>query len=132
MGRPEAYSEVARIVACEGLDLRRAEASVLGFDHSLVGMAFAARWNFPPRLQAVLCHHHEASRPDMDPVFHAIVLANRITYELEDYAIVPGCPGRGPADEHFEALGLDATWLEENAEALGREIEEAHEFMNLV
>ncbi len=132
MGRPDAYGEVARLVVDEGLDPRAAEVAVLGFDHAIVGMAFAARWNFPPRLQAVLCHHHDTGRDDLDDVFHAVVLANRITYALDDYAIIPGCPGHGPDDAHFEAFKMEPAWLDEHSDELRSEIDEAHEFMNLV
>ena len=57
----QAFKEINHLVKEENILMIVAEEKILGFGHPLVGKLLAERWNLPPKLSAVILHHHRPS-----------------------------------------------------------------------
>ena len=57
----QAFKEINHLVKEENILMIVAEEKILGFGHPLVGKLLAERWNLPPKLAAVILHHHRPS-----------------------------------------------------------------------
>jgi putative nucleotidyltransferase with HDIG domain len=55
------YGEIETLAQKEGIDFVDAEAQVIGFSHTLVGMKIAEKWNLPDKLVKVIRYHHAPS-----------------------------------------------------------------------
>lgn len=55
---PDCLNDIAERCYNTPQDFCAVERELLGADHQAVGQAIAARWKFPPGLQAVISHHH--------------------------------------------------------------------------
>ena len=56
---PREFSKITAVVRHKNTLLRDAEMEVLGYTHAEVGKLLAERWNLPPKLIAVIGHHHD-------------------------------------------------------------------------
>lgn len=69
----DAYGEVARLVAMDGIEPRVAEERIFGVHHAEVGAVLLELWGLPPAVvNAVALHHEAPTDPREDPT-HAIV-----------------------------------------------------------
>jgi putative nucleotidyltransferase with HDIG domain len=55
------YQEIEELSARNRVDFVRAEEEVIGFNHTMVGMKIAEKWNFPDNLTKVIRYHHKPS-----------------------------------------------------------------------
>ena len=64
--------------------LNRPERSILGFDHTEVGVALANAWHLPARLQECIAHHHQPDKAPTEPEVAAVVhIANSLAVLAE-------------------------------------------------
>lgn len=56
---PRKFSKITAVVRHKNTLLRDAELEVLGYTHAEIGKLLAERWNLPPKLIAVIGHHHD-------------------------------------------------------------------------
>jgi HD-like signal output (HDOD) protein len=75
---PDGYIRALDIVKLEQNPLHRAEDSVFGFDHCLIGKIIAEKWQLGDTIVETLCYHHDPkSAKEQNRNFIAIVaLAN--------------------------------------------------------
>lgn len=118
----QAYDQIIQKVYEEGMDATSLEREAFGFDHTEVGMAIAAQWNFPTELQEAIRLHHFPEKATESPLLAAIVaLANDLCIKA---GIGPESrEGFGPAGmKAIEILKLNDTnfalWELELQEAL--------------
>jgi len=57
----ETFKEINHLVKEKNILMIAAEEKILGYSHPLVGKLLAERWNLPPKLSAVILHHHRPS-----------------------------------------------------------------------
>ncbi len=58
---PQAFKDINHLVKDKNILMIAAEEKVLGYGHPEVGKLLAERWNLPPKLIAVILHHHQPS-----------------------------------------------------------------------
>ena len=58
---PQAFKDINHHVKDKNILMIAAEEKVLGYGHPEVGKLLAERWNLPPKLIAVILHHHQPS-----------------------------------------------------------------------
>jgi putative nucleotidyltransferase with HDIG domain len=63
--------------------LKDAEASVLGFDHSLVGARIAQHWKLPPLIISAIEYHHSPGHKSSSPLAVLIHVADIVCRGLE-------------------------------------------------
>jgi putative nucleotidyltransferase with HDIG domain len=129
---PQAYAEIVRRGLEQGLDLCDAERAVIGFDHAQVGAAFAARWNFPERLQELIAQHHGDIHSEDPSVHHVLRVADGLAHGVERTRVLAEYEPPGPLLEDLSALGLDESQLAAHEGDFRDDIDRAQEFLNLV
>jgi putative nucleotidyltransferase with HDIG domain len=132
LGRPEAYAEILRRSQDAEMTLEEAEASVLGFDHAILGADFAERWHFPQRLCELILRHHQSREGEVDREMLVLRLADAMSHELRSVQVLGVERLRGVEPCDLESLGLSGDWYEGSRDRLAGEIDEAQEFMNLL
>lgn len=70
---PQAYDHIIQRVYEEGVEGVALERQAFGFDHTEVGMAVAAKWNFPSELQEAIKLHHSPEKATENPILAAII-----------------------------------------------------------
>jgi len=55
------FTGIEETARSEALDFMEAEAEIIGFSHTSVGMRIAEKWNLPERLALVIGYHHKPS-----------------------------------------------------------------------
>ncbi|HFC53101.1 MAG TPA: HDOD domain-containing protein, partial [Gammaproteobacteria bacterium] len=107
------------------IPLYRAERTVFGFDHAMVGASLLRQWNLPePMVEAVACHHElgeTKTAPRLKAVTHlANVFANSLNPSLLLYR-----QSLEPDAQAWEILGLESGSVDEALDDIEKEINEA-------
>lgn len=61
-----------------------AEQAVLGVDHAMVGHALTRHWNFPPKFQEAVAHHHTPRTAPEDALTTTVRAANLLAHGVTD------------------------------------------------
>jgi putative nucleotidyltransferase with HDIG domain len=56
------YPKIAETAREEAIDFMEAEAEIIGFSHTTVGVQIADKWNLPERLSLAIGYHHTPSQ----------------------------------------------------------------------
>jgi putative nucleotidyltransferase with HDIG domain len=107
---PDEYAAVLALQRQDDCELLRAERSVLGLDHAVVGRALAQHWKFPDLIQRAIGNHHAPMRDDLGDIPSVVHVANVIVHALDldgdpDELVPP------LAQDAWDSLGLDAAGL---------------------
>lgn len=107
---PDQYGAALAMQRESECDMLRAERSVLGLDHAMVGRALAQHWKFPDLIQRAIGHHHAPGRADLGDIPSVVHVANVIAHALdldgdEDEMVPP------LAQDAWDSLKLDAQAL---------------------
>jgi putative nucleotidyltransferase with HDIG domain len=107
------------------------EREHLGFDHTIVGDRFAAKWRLPEAVRAAIRYHHSSAlyRGAESNVLHCVEVANMIC-TLRDISSV-GLNLLKPSTEAIRALGLKKDDIVVLAQDLDRELK-SHQDLLLV
>ncbi|MCB9918800.1 MAG: HDOD domain-containing protein [Planctomycetes bacterium] len=110
---PEAYSEILKRSAQEGVPVADLELEQLGYTHGDVGSVLAIKWFLPEDLTIAIRYHET---PDNDPFHRAlsslVCLADRLAAGAGRPA-VPGLPVHEVVPSLLEILELEEEKLEE-------------------
>ncbi len=102
---PEPYTEAVQLAKAQNLELRAAEAKVLGASHGEVGAYLLGLWGLPPSvIEAARWHHTPHSSPNrtFDPLL-AVHAANALVAEL--FGSHHGSPPSTVDLAHLASLG---------------------------
>lgn len=120
---PDLARAVMDTVEREGVQLARAEQSVLGFDHARLGAILLRKWNFPVNLAMAVLHHHTPSsgeRRDEAAVAHlADIMSKALGYGTTQTFFVPALDAGA-----WDSLGLDPRGLDRFERELDERFEE--------
>ncbi len=133
----EGYARVISNRAAGNSRLVDAEFEAFGFDHAIIGAAFARSWRFPAVLVEVFGEHHEIARRDLGASSAAREIA---LVSLADYLANTMEPPRGdlgfdPSHTDVETLHLAANVtieaVEENLAAIRESVANASSFLTI-
>jgi putative nucleotidyltransferase with HDIG domain len=130
--RPGIYAPVVERAIAGRTPLADAERQVLGYDHAAMGSAFAARWNFPPRIRDVIGRHHERMATEHPGTVEVVAFADRQAAASGQFRVFPQLHEEGPEAQHLRNLGITPEWVQQHEAPFGAKIGEAQEFMNLI
>jgi len=134
---PEAYAGVVQDRARNGDRLVDVEFARFGFDHALLGEAFARAWRFPEILvRAFGSHHDETARNGRDnPHWHETALVSLADYLANTMEPSRSDLGFDPNHVQAQALhlaaGISLEGVEENLSAIRESVASAAPYMNL-
>ena len=80
---PELSATVAWHVLNENKKRYQIEASLLGFDHAMVGALLAETWGLPSKLNDIIKYHHQPDRSTYAQETKLICLADQLAHLLE-------------------------------------------------
>lgn len=132
-GDHDAYTSVSARIDELGLFSVEAEREEFGFDHAELGARVAERWQLPPRVVAVIRHHHDPAALDKLPEPDAKLTA---LVEVSTHCLTRlGCGRARPVEEldvcasaGWKHLGSPDTGLERVLELCNEQIEAARSF----
>lgn len=107
---PQQYGAALAHRAEQDCDMLRAERSVLGIDHAVVGRALAHHWKFPELIQRAIAHHHAPMQADHGDIASVVHAANAIVHAL-DLAGDPDEMAPAIAQEAWDSLKIDSAGL---------------------
>jgi HD-like signal output (HDOD) protein len=127
------YRQAQELAILEQKPLCRAEMTLMGIDHGLVGRMIGEKWQLSGSLVALLAHHHQ---PDAAPeesrrlvriaaLANAYANLNRIGSAGDRY------PDKRQADQLAAALGIAWGELAELDETVRQEIDKAQVFLKV-
>lgn len=123
---PEKLRDVADRCYNEPLDFCEVERNIVGADHQAFGGTLAARWKFPPGLQAVISYHHD---PDLVPSEFAtvvkIVHIADILCAQQRYGLWLTAQGSPLDEDVLKTLNLSLAIAEKVIEELPDRVQEA-------
>ncbi len=102
------------------------EMAVIEADHQAFGAALAAKWKFPPALRSVISHHHNplTLKPELMKIATVAHIADTICCE-QQHGFWLTAARQTVTDEVLEVLAIRRETLEEIAENLPEQVEEA-------
>lgn len=101
----EPFNTVLERLGKEGGDIYQLEREVLGFDHAIVGVEMAKRWNFPASIWLVIQSHHLADAETKEVLTSLVHLANMLAQALENGMGEDEIPGH-LASQPWAGFGL--------------------------
>ena len=80
---PEEFSRALALSASDNLPLHKAEAAIIGADHTVVGAMLVKRWQFPKALVECIASHHDRKHVSaLGECLHvADLIAERLGYD---------------------------------------------------
>ncbi|HIJ90700.1 MAG: HDOD domain-containing protein [Desulfobulbaceae bacterium] len=105
---PQEFMQLVQAMEDTPQSLSGSETSFLGYDHCLVGMGLAEKWNFPDELMDGIGFHHnpEGAREEHRMFVKTIFIADYLMFE-QGYGYVPvKLPDREILQQYVGDLGL--------------------------
>lgn len=124
---PREFSAVLQYQARHDTWIRDAEASVLGYDHCLLGEQVAGAWGLPSALAEVMAAHHQPERTIPAPASNMAVVVH--VADILARGLQVGSPGDDTlpmlSDAGLRRLGLNWSHIRDCLDASGADMREA-------
>ncbi|OGV54568.1 MAG: hypothetical protein A2X49_11165 [Lentisphaerae bacterium GWF2_52_8] len=123
---PEAFEEIARISAEQGLSIVAAERQVLGFTHADIGQKLVSAWRIPEELAMAIGRHHQPF-PCPEPFARTTMIISVSDYACRKAGITCGEVPEDSGNDYsrcLDALKLSPEALEVIVEDVAAELEE--------
>jgi putative nucleotidyltransferase with HDIG domain len=130
---PDDYSKVLRASEQVQISLRRAEESLLGFDHGHVGKMIAEKWKLTPALKFAIELHHRPDQAEKEHIrmVQIVALANIYANLFGVGASGNRKPDMTLAARLREQIGLSDDDIQGYRESIDEEIEKAKVFLQV-
>lgn len=124
LNETEKINEAIKLTHEDNILLKDAERSILGFDHAEVGSALISMWELSPRLEEVVCYHHNPMKAPNHPLDASIIhTADLIAHAMElgksGERFVPPLEARA-----WDMIGLSSSIVGSVVEQLERQFED--------
>ncbi len=130
---PEEYVRALESAKLDQLPLHKAEVTLLGVDHCVVGEMIAQKWRLSDTVSDSLCHHHNADEAEeANRQFTVMVaLANTYANIFEIGSSGNSSPENAVADHLLQQVGVSESTLSDLRETVLDEIEKAKVFLQI-
>jgi putative nucleotidyltransferase with HDIG domain len=129
----EEYGQALALADLDQGPLYKAEKTMLGLDHALVGQKIAEKWQFSSTIKQAISYHHQPAEAAAEtrPMVAIISVANIYTNIYNHGFAGDGYPGVIELKEALELAAVDWSDLQQLNEKVVNEIEKARIFLKV-